>query len=81
MLSRGRGALHGDWLGVSALWTHPDHRGTGLGSGVLRALLEWGAERGATTAHLQVVVANEAAQDLYTRSGFEVHHRYDYLTL
>ena len=56
-------------------------RRTGLGSAVLRSLLEWGAERGATTTYLQVVVANIAAQELYEAHGYEVHHRYDYLVL
>ena len=56
-------------------------RGTGLGSAVLRSLLAWGAERGATTTYLQVVVANTAAQELYQAHGYDVHHRYDYLVL
>ena len=79
VLARGRGAFHGDWVGVSSLWTRADVRGTGLSSAVLRSLLEWGAERGATTTYLQVVVANAAAQELYEAHGYEVHHRYDYL--
>ncbi len=72
--ARGRGAFHDDWLGVSSLWTAEDRRGRGLGSAVLRSLLEWGAERGATTAYLQVVEANEAAISLYEGRGFERHH-------
>jgi GNAT superfamily N-acetyltransferase len=80
VLARGRGAFHADWVGVSSLWTRPDVRHSGLGAALLRSLLEWGAERGATTTYLQVVVANESAQDLYATRGFEVHHRYDYLT-
>ena len=79
--ARGRGAVHGDWVGVSSLFTREDVRGTGLGGAVLRSLLEWGAERGATTTYLQVVVANTAAQELYEAHGYEVHHRYDYLVL
>ena len=79
VLARGRGAFHGDWVGVSSLWTHADVRRTGLGSAVLRSLLEWGAERGATTTYLQVVLSNIAAQELYEAFGYEVHHRYDYL--
>ncbi len=79
VLARGRGAFHGDWLGVSSLWTGEDLRGTGLGSAVLESLLEWGAERGATTAYLQVVESNEAARRMYEARGFEVHHRYTYL--
>jgi GNAT superfamily N-acetyltransferase len=81
VLARGRGAFHGDWVGVSALWTDPAHRGTGLGSAVLAALLEWGAERGATTTYLQVVESNDHARRLYEARGYAVHHRYAYLVL
>jgi GNAT superfamily N-acetyltransferase len=79
VLARGRGAFHGDWVGVSALWTDPARRGTGLGSAVLQSLVSWGAERGATTAYLQVVESNEQARRIYEARGFEVHHRYAYL--
>lgn len=79
VLSRGRGAFHGDWLGVSSVWTEPSRRGQGLGAVVLRELLEWGAEQGATTTYLQVVESNTVARDLYERRGYELHHRYDYL--
>lgn len=81
VLARGRGAVHGDWVGVSSLFTREDVRHTGLGRAVLRSLLDWGAERGATTTYLQVVVANTSAQELYEARGYEVHHRYDYLVL
>jgi ribosomal protein S18 acetylase RimI-like enzyme len=79
VLARGRGAFHGDWLGVSSLWTRKDRRGAGLGTAVLASLLEWGAERGATTSYLQVVEANTAARRLYEARGYEAHHTYDYL--
>ena len=79
VLARGRGAFHGDWVGVSALWTDPAHRGAGLSSAVLQSLVSWGAERGATTAYLQVVESNDHARQLYEARGFEVHHRYAYL--
>ena len=79
MLARGRGACHGDWIGVSCLWTREDLRGTGLGSAVLESLLAWGAERGATTSYLQVVESNTSALRLYQARGYEVHHRYVYL--
>jgi len=81
VIARGRGAFHGDWVGVSSLATREEARRTGLGSAVLRSLLEWGAERGATTTYLQVVVANVSARELYESYGYEVHHRYDYLVL
>ena len=79
VLARGRGALDDDWVGVSCLWTDPERRRTGLGTLVLATLLERAAERGATTAYLQVVVGNAAARRTYDRLGFAVHHRYDYL--
>ncbi len=81
VVARGRGAFHDDWLGVSALWTEADRRGDGLGSAVLRALLDWGAERGATTTYVQVVESNPDARRLYETCGYEVHHRYEYLSL
>ena len=78
VLSRGRGVFHDDWLGISSLWTAEDRRGQGLGTAVLRSLLDWGAEGGATTAYLQVVESNEAAVRLYEARGFEKHHGYAY---
>jgi ribosomal protein S18 acetylase RimI-like enzyme len=81
VLARGRGAVHDDWVGVSSLWTRADVRRTGLGTAVLRSLLEWGSEHGATTTYLQVVTSNVAAQELYEGLGYEVHHSYDYLVL
>ena len=79
VLARGRGSVHDDWLGVSSLWTREDLRGRGLGTSVLRSLLTWGAEQGATTTYLQVVAANAAARATYETHGYEAHHRYDYL--
>ena len=45
----------------------------------MAALLEWGAERGATTAYLQVLGDNARALALYDGLGFVEHHRYRYL--
>ena len=45
----------------------------------MAALLEWGAERGATTAYLQVIGDNVPALALYARLGFVTHHAYRYL--
>ncbi len=46
---------------------------------MLGALLEWGAERGATTAWLHVEVDNDPARGLYERVGFRTHHACRYL--
>ena len=42
----------------------------------MAALLEWGAERGATTAYLQVLGHNAPALALYDAMGFTTHHAY-----
>ena len=58
----------------------PEHRRQGLARTVMAALLEWGAERGATTAYLQVLGHNAPALALYDGMGFTTHHAYAYLT-
>lgn len=68
-----------DWVGVRSIEVDPAHRRRGLTQAVLAALLEWGAERGATTAYLQVLGDNAAAIALYERLGFRTHHAYRYL--
>ncbi len=47
---------------------------------MIAALLEWGAERGATTAWLHVEVDNEPGLALYEGLGFATHHTCRYLT-
>jgi GNAT superfamily N-acetyltransferase len=69
-----------DWVGITDVWVHPEHRRRGLAQVVLTALLEWAAEGGATTAYLQVRRDNPAALALYARLGFAAHHDYRYLT-
>ena len=43
------------------------------------ALLVWAAERGATTAYLQVRGDYPPALALYATLGFRTHHTYRYL--
>jgi N-acetylglutamate synthase len=68
-----------DWVGLRAVEVEVGQRGHGLGSAIVAALLGWGAERGATTAYLQVHADNTAALGLYERLGFSTHHAYRYL--
>jgi ribosomal protein S18 acetylase RimI-like enzyme len=44
-----------------------------------KALLAWGADRGATRAYVQVLADNTAAKGLYESMGFSVHHRSRYV--
>lgn len=77
--ARGVAAYDRDWVGFRGIEVAPEHRRQGLGLAVLAALLEWGAERGATTAYLQVLGDNAAALGLYEGLGFTTHHAYRYL--
>ena len=75
----GRGQVTGSWLGITALWTEPDHRGRGWSGQVIDALAAWAARRGARSVYLQVAADNELARTAYLRRGFQPHHRYRYL--
>jgi ribosomal protein S18 acetylase RimI-like enzyme len=75
----GRAVLDGDWLGLHGLTVPEEQRRRGLGTGVVAGLLEWGAERGATTAWLHVEVDNEPGLALYAGLGFRAHHTCRYL--
>lgn len=79
--AKGRAALSADgtWVGVTDVHVAPEHRRQGLAVVVLVELLGWAAERGATTAYLQVRGDNHAALALYERLGFLPHHHYRYL--
>ena len=66
-------------MGFRTIEVDPAERGRGLGLLIMSELLEWGAERGATTAYLQVLGDNTRAFELYDGLGFVPHHRYRYL--
>lgn len=78
-IGSGRAAVDGDWLGVHGLVVDPGQRRLGHGSAIMAALLEWGAERGATTVWLHVETDNQPALALYGALGFRVHHTCRYL--
>lgn len=75
-----RAALDGDWLGVHDLVVEPDRRRQGLASDLVRALLDAGAEQGATNLWLHVEVDNAAALAFYEGLGLVTHHECRYLT-
>ncbi|MEH3154128.1 MAG: GNAT family N-acetyltransferase [Gordonia paraffinivorans] len=87
VVATGRGAITAStavapsWLGLSCLWTHPDHRGRGVGSAVITALMQTAREVGCERTCLQVEQDNVAAIRLYRRLGFGRHHGYRYRTL
>jgi ribosomal protein S18 acetylase RimI-like enzyme len=74
----GRAVFEGNDVGLFDVITRPDLRGNGLATAVTLALLDWGAEQGATRAYLQVETSNDPAQRLYRRLGFREVYRYWY---
>jgi N-acetylglutamate synthase len=79
VLASGVGAYADDWVGFRTIEVDPAERGRKVGLLLMAELLEWGAERGATTAYLQVLGDNSRAFALYDGLGFTVHHQYRYL--
>jgi GNAT superfamily N-acetyltransferase len=73
-----RGSVDEGWVGVTAVEVDPDHRRRGLGTAVMRAILDWGRGRGATSTYLQVADDNAGALALYDSLGFARHHGYHY---
>ena len=79
LLASGVAAYDDDWVGFRTIEVDPAERGRRLGLLVMAELLDWGAERGATTAYLQVLGDNTRAHALYDGLGFVEHHHYRYL--
>jgi N-acetylglutamate synthase len=74
----GRACVEVPWIGFTAIEVDPGARRRGHARAVMSALLDWGAERGALRAWLEVLTDNEPALQLYASLGFTEHHRYLY---
>lgn len=59
----------GDEAHITNLLVDPDHRGMGLGRGIMVALIEAAVASGARHLTLEVRKRNEAARALYSRLG------------
>jgi len=74
-----RGAVDGDWLGVTAVEVDPRVRRTGVATSLLGALRDWAVrEHGASRSYVQVETTNDAAIRLYAGLGYWHHHVYRY---
>ena len=56
---------------LMAMWVHPILRGTGAGSALVHAVLDWAEGQGASLVRLQVMDSNVHARRLYERCGFK----------
>lgn len=79
-VAAGLGVLQDNTVGVFNMATRVSERRSGHGSVILRSILGWASERGATNAYLQVVRSNEGAVALYKGLGFEFAYEYLYWT-
>ncbi|MBR7832836.1 GNAT family N-acetyltransferase [Actinospica durhamensis] len=80
-LAIGRGVLAGpdhSWVGLAAIETAPQARRRGLARLIIKTLLDWAAEHGATDALLEVTSDNAPALALYASMGFTTGHAYHY---
>jgi len=76
----GRGAVSTDYVGVSALAVDKAQRRNGSGTQMLRSLIGWGRDSGASIAFLEVLDDNVEARAAYRRLGFVDRYSYRYLT-
>ncbi len=68
--------FHGRFGLLDEFFILPDWRGHGLGTQALAFVEEQCRERDLRALRLEVDIANLRAQELYRRSGFELHDRY-----
>ncbi len=77
--SSGRAVQQDDLYQLAELFTVEDLRGHGLGTQLIRGLLNVGHEAGAQTAFLLVSQSNSGARRLYERLGFRNAYHLRYL--
>ncbi|WP_211443131.1 GNAT family N-acetyltransferase [Collimonas humicola] len=65
-------------VGLFDIVVAPAARRGGIATRLVAALLHWGQAQGASSAYLQVHVANQAACALYCKLGFTMQYQYHY---
>ncbi|QKE83946.1 GNAT family N-acetyltransferase [Arthrobacter sp. NEB 688] len=76
VLGVGRLGVASTWGGIAAMYVAPRARRRGVATALLRRLADEAGSRGIRSLHLQTDTDNTAAQRLYRRAGFVVHHEY-----
>jgi putative acetyltransferase len=65
-----------DTVEIKRMFVHPDHRGKGIASMVLKALETWASEFNYTNCVLETGKNNPNAIALYRKSGYEIIPNY-----
>lgn len=74
----GLGVVERGWIGLFDIVTDAAFRNQGWGRQLVLNLLQWGQQRGAANAYLQVHPANDPALRLYEKLGFCEVYQYWY---
>ncbi|MBO0779253.1 MAG: GNAT family N-acetyltransferase [Ktedonobacteraceae bacterium] len=74
----GLGVLEHEALGIFDVVTDPERRRKGYGRRLVVRMLNWGRQRGAQYAYLQVMDTNQAARRMYEQLGFQDCYYYWY---
>ena len=77
-LACGQATLDDDLAAIYDMVTAPAARGRGLATRIVRELLQWAWQQGATRAFLQVNEDNAPARAVYRRFGFATTYAYHY---
>ena len=72
----GLGVLEHEVFGLFDIVTDPDQRRKGYGTQLITSMLDWGKQRGAQYAYLQVLDTNLAAKQMYQKLGFQESYHY-----
>lgn len=76
--SIGLGILAKNYLGLFFIATARQQRGKGYARKLISTMLQWGKDRGATQAYVQVEIDNLSAINLYDKLGFVEAYQYFY---
>ncbi len=74
----GLGVVHKKWLGLFSIRVDQESRRRGIGGAISDVLLDWGLQKGAEHAFLQVEDDNRPAIELYRKRGFQTAYTYWY---
>lgn len=53
-----------------SMWVRPQARGRGVGSALVKVVLDWASQQGCSEVRLWVSEGNDSAERLYARRGF-----------
>ena len=53
-----------------SMWVRPQARGRGVGSALVKVVLDWASQQGCSEVRLWVSEGNDSAERLYARHGF-----------